>query len=301
MIRLSGMVIAFMGLLLPMSSAYAIGDSGGCNPDASPLGRALKHGAPQDLENVIVRFIDSQEEKLVLKKLQFMLPGGDEARQSWRQEMARTVLEGTYKRKTSCRRGHLLPVAIRNANLEVVRYLLGSPMGLTLNVPEDILFNCKYTSPFYTDDQRRRRRDAFALILQMKKADVNAPVGKGAMVSDYLLGVCNEPELIELFLEYGADASLEYGVRGKEENLRDRAILDALRVMEGGSVARNYHGVERARIYSRILGPSIEGRHVEERARRFCNQLIGGERWNSNTCRELSTFIKAAPGTFGED
>jgi len=192
-----------------------------------------------------------------------------------------------------CAPGPLLPAAIESGNLEVVRFLLGSPMGLSLKVPENILFSCNYSN-LYTDEQRALHRAAFALILDSRKANVNA-LWRGRTV----LQECYEPELVTLFIEHGANTTIVTGSSDYKVTLLDQAVLDALGFEEGSYVAKRYYGIERARIYSSILPAPIE-RHVENRAYGSCNLLINGKRWNPNTCRELSTFIKASPGTFGE-
>ncbi|GAA5162115.1 hypothetical protein [Viridibacterium curvum] len=290
------LILSVVAALSPMSFAHAIGDSGGCgDPLGGPLGKAIKSGPPQEVEHEIARWVDYKEKNLAwTKKLLFLAPGGDTARQQWRQQQTRNLLEGSHEKDAVCAPGPLLPAAVRSGNLEVVRFLLGSPMGLSLKVPENILFSCDY-SILHTDEQRAFRRAAFALILDTRKANVNA-LWRGRTV----LQECNEPELITLFIEHGANTTIETGNPGYKENLLDRAVVDAVGVEEGSYTAKRLHGIERARIYASVLPASIEGRSAEKRANHSCNLFINGKRWNPKTCRELSTFIKASPGTFGE-
>ena len=167
-------------------------------------------------------------------------------------------------------------------------------MGLSPKVPENILFSCGYPI-LDTDEQRALRRAAFALVLDTRKANVNA-IWRGRTI----LQECYEPELVTLFIEYGANATVETGGPGDKENILDQAVIEALRIEEGSYTAKRLHGVERARIYASIIPASIEGRSAETHANVLCNLVLNSGRWNPNTCRELSTFIKAALGTFGE-
>jgi hypothetical protein len=84
-------------------------------------------------------------------------------------------------------------------------------------------------------------------------------------------------------------------------NLLDDAILDATNYEEGSYTARRLHGLERARLFSKVLSDSIRDRPVEARIRYLCNHDVQGRRWNPETCRTLGTFIKASPGTFGTE
>jgi len=77
-----------------MSFAYAIGDSGGCGNwlDGS-LGKAITSGSPQEVKREIARWVDYKEKKLSLtKKLLFLAPGGDTAKQKWRQQQTHNLL-----------------------------------------------------------------------------------------------------------------------------------------------------------------------------------------------------------------
>ncbi|MES2993456.1 MAG: hypothetical protein V4844_18680, partial [Pseudomonadota bacterium] len=286
-------VIAFCAI--PM--ANAIGDSGGCgDPSGGPLGKALKSGRSEDVEREVLNWISYKEKNLgVATKFTHLLAGGDKARQQWRQQQALDLLEGTHDKNAVCVPVPLLPVAVRAGNLGVVRFLLGTPMGMSLKMPPGILFSCDYDM-LLTDEQRTRRRVAFSLVLDTKLVDVNA-LQRGRTI----LQECTEPELVTLFVERGANINVESNANDVPQNLLEIAILDAVGSEEGGYTAKRLHGVERARIYSRLIADSINGRPVERRIRWSCNLRIGEKRWNAETCRQLSTFIKASPGTFGEN
>lgn len=220
-------------MLSPMSLVHAFG-SGCSDPLGGPFGKAIKSGSPQDVEREIARWVDYKEKNLApTKKLLFLAPGGDTAKQQWRQRQTLNLLEGSHEKDAACAPGPLLPAAISSGNLEVVRFLLGSPMGLSLKIPENILFSCNY-SILHTDEQRTLRRAAFALILDSRKAIVNG-LWRGRTV----LQECYEPELVTLFIEHGANTTIETGDSGYKENLLDRAVMDAAGFEEGSYTARS--------------------------------------------------------------
>jgi hypothetical protein len=219
-----------------------------------------------------------------------------EGQQAWRREQVRNLIQGTHEKGAVCVPGPLLVAAVHAGNVEVVRFLLHKPMGVEPQVPGNILFSCNDShlrSGFDSADARLRRREAFALVLDTGVIDVNAAGPSGRDI----LHTCHDPELLELFLERGARLDTESASRF---DVLDQAVRDAASYEEGSYTAKRLRGLERARLFSRLVSTSIRGRPVEGQVRRSCNRVVNGQRWNPETCRALATFIKAAPGTFGE-
>jgi hypothetical protein len=288
------LLLALTFLLSVASNAYAIG--GGCvDTLGGSLGAAIKTGLPQDLEREIAKRVDYKQERLGFSKKLVLAAGGEPARLTWRREAALKLIEGKFDYNEHCSPGPLLEAAVRFGNLEIIRYLLGSPMGLNPEVPEGILFACN-DSDLRTDEQKARRREAMALILDLGKANVHSKLRDRTILQE-----CTEPGLIQLFIERGADVTVETGDPGRKVNLLDAAVMDAMGFDENSYTQKWLHGIERARIYARILPATIVGRSSERRIAGSCTQLIGGKPWNPRTCRELATFIKASPGTFAQD
>jgi len=279
-----------------MSVAHAIGDSGGCaDPLGGPLGRALKTGKPQDVAQAIGDWVAHKQKSQGLVRSS-LIGATAERQQAWRREQALKLIQGIHEKGAVCVPGPLLPVAVLAGNVEVVRFLLHKPLEVQPQVPGNILFFCNDShlkSGVDSADAPLRRRDAFALVLDSGKIDLNAtgPNGRDA------LHTCHDPELLELFLERGARLDTESVSRFE---VLDQAVRDAVMYQEGSYTAKRLRGLERARLFSRHVSTSIRGRPVEAHVRRSCNLMIRDQRWNPETCRALATFIKAAPGTFGD-
>jgi hypothetical protein len=275
-----------------ITTAHAIGDSGGCgDPLSGPLGRALKGGTPQDVESAINTWIDAKQSSagIVASLAQRARKVGGE--QGWRRQQTLNLIEGKHEKDASCVPGPLLTVALLAGNVDVVQFLLNRPLGVEPRVPPGILFSCN--DAVEIGAQRASRREAFARILDTKTVDLNESNDRGRT----LLLVCRDPQLLALFLERGARLDLQSENRFDP---LDAAIRDAVSTQEGSYTALRMYAVERARLFAKLISGSIRGRSVEAHARYSCNLVVHGQRWNPTTCHELSTFIKAAPGTFGE-
>ena len=276
-------LIALVFCLLFSPVALAIGDSGGCgDPLSGPLGQALKAGSATDVEREILSWV-SREEKRRGTLVNVFTTESQKAQ--WRKLRTRELIEGVHEKDAFCRPGALLGTALQAGNLEVVRYLTGTPAGVIPKVPPGILFVCEHNYS-ENDEFRARRRRAFELVLQTHKVDINYQGNGGRTI----LQSCLEPELIDLFVAYGAPMDI---------SLLDGAVSSAVRTEEDSTIADSLHALERAKIYARLLSYSIQGRDIEQRARQSCNRLINGKRWNQKNCKALSEFIKAEPGTFG--
>jgi hypothetical protein len=272
--------------------AHAIGDSGGCaDPLGGPLGQALKTGGPAAVEKALDAWVDARQSSLSRMAQAAQRAVGSDEKGSLRRKAIQNLIEGVHEKGASCVPGPLLIAAVHAGNLEVVRYLLDKPMGIEAKVPPQILFSCN--DPGMYQELRLRRNQAFALVLDSGKIDVNASRADGRTA----LQVCNDPELLKLLLARGARYDTESAARF---DLLDRAILDAVGSQEGGYTAERLYAVERARLFASLITSSIRGRPAEERARYSCHLVIQGKRWNPQTCQTLATFIKAAPGTFGD-
>lgn len=275
--------------------AHAIGDSGGCNPDQTPLGQALMSGTPAQLEAALLRLVDGAEQRRSLGSRIATWFGGEQKRQAWRQHKLLNLIEGRNEDGETCLPGVLLPMAMWAGNQEVVRFLLGEPMGLRVRVPPDVLFTCERAYSYMGEDRRARRRAAFALVLDAGVVYVNSKNRDGYTV----MQACRDPQLLSLFLEHGASVRIEWGSGVYRRNLLDQAILDALGTAESRDGSDHGYVVERVRLLSTALPNSIRGRPVEQRVRQLCNQTVGDKPWNPRTCLILAGLIEASQGTFG--
>ena len=107
--------------------AHAIGDSGGCgDPTSGPLGKALKGGSASDVERELLAWVTYAEKSQgVLRKVLVT----ETKRQEWRKQRVRELIEGVHEKGAICVPGPLLPVALGAGNVEVARYLVGTPAG----------------------------------------------------------------------------------------------------------------------------------------------------------------------------
>jgi hypothetical protein len=290
------LAIAVAAVFSTIPVAHAIGGSVGCGGDwiDGPLGKAVTSGTPDEFRRAVTNWIDRAEKEDLggLGRLQHF--ASSSARQRWRDKKTLDLLEGNLAKDDGCAPRSQVAAAIRAGNVEVMRFLVGTPMGVSPKVwPITMFHACEYSSS-QTEETRARRREAVGLLLESGKVHVNARY-RGETILQY----CKEPELVTLFIERGA-IMVERGEPGYRENLLDLAIHDAISTEEGGYTAARLHAVERARLFSRHLPPSIEGRRIEQYVRSTCNRDDRDVLGKPNTCRELSTFIKAAPGTFGQ-
>jgi hypothetical protein len=283
-----------LGSFLP---AHAAGGSSGCSDARNgPLGQALKVGKPADVEREITRWLDAREQGLGLGTQATHAVLGEGRRQEWRAQETRNLVEGVQD-EAACAPTPLLPVAMQAGNLDVVRFLLGKPLGVSPRMPPAILFSCKDEAP-QGQDAKARRQEAFTLVLATGAVDMNGRNAEGRTV----LQACYEPELLALFVKRGARLDVEIGSGATVRNPLEQAIVDAVQFKEGSPQARRLHGLERARLFagaSGASGGSIRGRPIEARIRGTCNLVLKGRRWNPETCGELAGFIQASPGTFG--
>lgn len=272
--------------------AHAIGDSGGCgDPTSGPLGKALKAGSAADVERELMAWIAYEEKNQGVLRRAFLT---DLQKQEWRKRRLRELIEGVHEKGAFCVPGPLLPIALRAGNVEVARYLVGTPAGVSPRLPPRILFSCEHD---YSEDEdfRSRRRKAFEAVLQTGQVNL-VELEDGWTI----LQRCTEPELLVLFVQYGARLDVVSNRTGQPYNLLDLAVLAAVDSQEDGGTARRLHGLERARLFARLVTNSIEGRPIEQRIRWACNLQIKGKRWNPVSCNALAGFVKASPGTFGE-
>jgi hypothetical protein len=273
--------------------AHAIGDSGGCGDwTGGPLGKALKGGSVADVERELLAWVAYAEKSQgILAKVLTT----ESKRKEWRKQRLRELVEGVHEKGAVCRPGPLVPVALRAGNVEVVRYLIGTPAGVNPRLPPRILFSCEHD---YSEDEdlRNRRRKTFELILQTKQVDVHE-LEEGWTI----LQRCTEPELLTLFVDHGARLDVVSTRTGQPYNLLDLAVLATVDTDENGVMAKRLHAMERAKLFARLITNSIEGRPIEQRIRWSCNLQIDGKRWNPASCKALSGFVRASSGTFGEN
>jgi hypothetical protein len=263
--------------------AHAIGDSGGCMDfGSSTLGKALKDGTPLQVEREIKTWVEKFTPRSLWSRS--------------RQQDILNLIQGTHGKYAVCAPGALLPIAINAGNVEVTRFLLAKPLGVDPKIPRNILFfTCDYQYSM-SESQRIARSRAIAALLDTKAVDVNALRDDRYSI----LEECKQPELVSLYLERGARADVEITNASGTLNMLESAILDALMFDENSSTAQAQHAIERAKLFSRAVTDSIVGRQFEHRIRYMCKPRENGRIWNPRTCRELSTFIKATPGIFGE-
>jgi hypothetical protein len=274
--------VALVLSLFATTYAFGIADSGGCT--GTTLGWAIRKGSAADAEREILSWVSRAESN---RSLITRLFSSIAFAKRWREQRIVELIEGTNKHDL-CE--PLLHMALRAGNLEVVRYLTGVPAGVRPRVPPMTLFQCEH---FYEEDDlfRARRLEAFEVVLRTGQANVNSPYYFG----ETLLQRCQEPELIRLFIDHGARLeAFDSDHRGR--NLLDFAVIEAVSYDETESFALALHAVERARIFSRYLSIQAE---TERQVRIRCSPHFR-ERWNVISCYELSTFVKATPGTFGE-
>ncbi len=259
----------------------------------SALEKAVKTGAPVDVEREMLKWLDDQDRRRgLLASVSQALSG---VRQP--QRLAR-LIEGAHEKDAVCAPRALLPLALNQGNVEVVRFLLGQPLGVKPRVPPHILFAyslCSAESGF--DEARRaRRREAYALLLEAGDVDVNARSRFGQTV----LQTCFEPELVSLFIEKGARTDVESGQGSGRLNLLEQALLDALVVAAEGGNADRRHGLARVRLFASLMSNSVRGRPVERTVRGRCATVLQGQRPYAAACRRLSGLVDATPGTWGE-
>lgn len=280
-----------MACCLP--GAHAIGDSGGCgDPLGGRLGTALKSGNSQAIEAALNDWLDYREKSLSTFKRLSLQAGGADARRTWRNQLALNLIEGNHEKGETCVPGALLPVAMNAGNVEGTQYLLNQPVGVKPSVPARVLFTCNDEYP--ADEKRARRRQAFALVLDTERVNINARIGERNRTA---LETCHDVALLSLFLERGATLDTESEFRFE---VLDQAIESAVTTEENSYIARRARALERAKFFSERITRSIRGRKVEARARHSCNLVIREKRWNPMSCAELAKFIVAAPGTFGD-
>ncbi|TWO64464.1 hypothetical protein FN976_28045 [Caenimonas sedimenti] len=270
------------------SAAHAIG--GGCGDWLErPMGKAATSGTPADVQREITTWLDAKAKEVsLLQSLKHFASGL--AKQRWRERWLQGLMfSGLSSEDEVCAPGPLLPAAIRAGNLEVVRFLTGSPLGVKPDIPPYVLFNaCDFIySP--ASGELARRRAAVALLLDSRKVNLNATYRDRP-----ILHMCKAPELVSLYVERGADTRYEEGEGVYRKNLLEIAVGEAMRFSED-TTTDTVQGVERARIFASVLAPTITGR-TQEHVREACNR---SPPWNPKTCRALSTFIQAPAGTFG--
>lgn len=248
MTRILLLTLCVLAMLSTLSTAHAIGDSGGCGSWLrSPLGKAIESGVPEDVVREVENWVDYKEKSLSrLTKLKHWASGGT-ARQQWRQQQTLNLLEGIPEKGAVCSSGALLPAAVHAGNLEVARFLLGSPMGFDLKVPTDILFSCDDFG-LSTYERLTRFRATLELILDSGKADIHA-LKDGRTV----LQRCFEPELVSLYIQRGADTTVERSVSGQRRNLLDDAVESAATLEEGNRGGRHLAEERRLRVMKHQL------------------------------------------------
>jgi hypothetical protein len=262
-------------------TAHAVGDSGGClELDRQPLGKALREGTPQDAEAAIQQWVDHDAPRFSL---------------SYSRERAiLNLIQASYEKRPPCAPNSLLYYALDAGNVEVVRYLLGTPLGVKPRVPRYILFHCNAEWDI-TPEKREARRRAYTLLFERNVVDVHA-LRDGVSV----LEVCMEPELVSLYLEHGARPDVDLDQVTGRINYLEMAMLDALQIDEDSSTAKRLHALERIKLFSRYMPASIEGRPFQRRVHLSCSRTIGGKPWNPKTCQALQTLVRGAPPTVVE-
>lgn len=156
---------------------------------------------------------------------------------------------------------------------------------------------CRDGSAF-TEKHRARRLEAFSLVLQKKLFDINS-LDRDGKTS---LKGCKEPELAALFVNNGAIADVNNGNR---ENYRkwkplEKAIYKVL-IFDENQINKQKdreQEIYKIKVLAKSEKYSMENSQFEFILRQYCHQYIGGKPWNPETCKELSLFIKATPGTF---
>lgn len=285
MTQLFRITISVAAVLLNISSAHAIGDSAGCpNPIDTRLGQALDHGSPSAVENILLGALEYHEKQLG----RFTT---DATRKEFRRKNTLELLDSPAK--SGCYTGPVLNFAAKGGNLEVVRYLLGSPLGITLNVRPDTLATvCDTHHVFHRDtpEEIERRKATVNLLMDSGKVDIHAVVG-----GKTILQWCKNPDLIPLLIERGADVNVEYD----GHNLLDVAVMDAAQDWGDDFFKTRLRGLERAKIFAKLLPATIVDRLAEKEVMSWCTRGVNSTAWTSHACREMATFIKASPGVFG--
>jgi len=273
-------------LALSCGLARAIGDQGGCNGDA-PFGKVLTEGSPSELEQAIQKVVSRQEDRRelgVFARLGQALRGQSEDPVS-RGQAILDVIEG---RSLSCNKRALLYHVVAAGNLPVLNYLLDSPMGVRVGVPQDILFECGHDTGM-RDAQREGRRAAMGLLIDRGLADVRTlKEGKS------LLQACGAPELVELFLEKGASTDHPGPLRAHDRyafNALETSLIAAILAKEDSYFTNRSQEMSRARILAKATGATIRGRPTEAHIKWYCRSPS-----RAKACVELSTFIDASPG-----
>ncbi len=291
-------VSAFGMALVGISSANAVGGAG-CYFGNTAIGLAVATGTSADFERAVAQRMDEDEQQNY-KNSGFLSLDEKASRTEWRQKRTKLLLEGNHP--VGCTPS-LLPEAIGKGNIDVVSFLINRPFGIDLRVNINTINVC-HSWPYrlrLNDEERAKRRKALAFVLDAIDIDLNSPATNGLTV----LQTCPEIELLDLFVERGARVDTESdkwsinASSGMRMTLLELAIADALFFVDSSYTAQNLNGLERARFFSKMLPNSIQGRPVEPYVRRACDLSSSGQ-WHQETCRALRMFIKATPGTFGE-
>ena len=297
-------LVAILLLILSWSQqALAIGDSGGCgNVRNSPLGKAVIGGTPEEVVLAIREFITNQErDRKHWDRLETRRK--NKAPFDWQERMTRLVIEGNYP-PGFCGLGSLLRIAANAGNVEVVSYFLEPPISADPNdafiktqngtILSTIFMDCQHNSRM-TDSQRERRLMAFQRLLEAKGSNINIQTEYGVTA----LRSCHEPELVRLYLTHGADPNIG-GNPNDHRTVLEIALVDAIQFLPGSEPIERLKGLDRARVFAEFGIDSIIGRPVEKYIDNRCNDR-DGLGWHKDTCKTLSTFIKATPGVFGTD
>lgn len=275
----------FVSILLgpcAASMALAIGDSGGClDLGRQPLGKALREGTPQDVDAAILQRVDHEAPRFSLTYS--------------REQGILNLIQASYKKPPPCAPNALLYYALDAGNAEVVRHLVGTPLGVKPRVPPYVLFSCN-TQWNITPETRAARRRAYAVLFERNLVDVHA-TRNGASA----LAVCKEPELVSLYLEQGARPDVDLNQASERINYLEMAMLDALQIDEDSHAARWLHALERIKLFSQYMPASIEGRPFQSHIRKSCSLTIGGKPWNPKTCEALQTLVRGAPALVAEE
>lgn len=272
--------------------AHGMGEQRDCGDFlATPLGKAATDGTPAQLEAAIRSRLADEEQALLAAKPYLSGQLQVQALEASRPFHIKLLIAGESQNRHCA--APLLTVAAVAGNVDAVRYLLGSPLGTQPWLPPDILQHCDGGPWAHGGDSARRdagRRQAFAVLLDSERVDVNKPFG-----GRYPLGTCRDPALVALYLERGAKVDIPLMFSGGAKTLVELAVRDAIKPPAGSDPM---DGVERAKLFAEAGVSRRLGHSIEQHLRRACHRRADGLA-DDRVCKALAGIVEAPPDTFG--
>lgn len=288
---IQSVILTFVVLTGFTSSAYAIGDSGGCTRPSKLIDIAA-FGTPKELIDFIDVTVNYQWDALSPQSRR-SLEAKVTAKEEWRTKAKRALVNGAvYCSGVEW----LLDHAAMNGNISVVQWLLDAgadPSGTNSGSHGQTIFErcagylrqSTRSDGLSLDEVVRRRNLAFKLLVS-RGGDVNRVTADSGNGYNYppknSLTHCSDESMLSLLLELGADRSPQKkGELWRYAPLQDaawRAVGDENKL---GKVA----------ILARGGFNDLRGTRIEQTLAEACAQMK-----NQPSCLKLATIVQVSPG-----